>query len=79
MKTTPVLLTSRAGFEPSIVSVRASIQSISPMAPSELSALTGIDNTMAWSPVATEELIVAPGDRFHIGRPRTDLRTCGDS
>ena len=48
------------------------------MASTELSESTGIENTMAWSSVVTVELIVAPGDRFHIEHSRMDLQTFGD-
>ena len=47
------------------------------MASTELSESTGAENTMVWSPVATAELKVAPGDRFHIEHSRTDFRYCG--
>lgn len=48
------------------------------MASTELSESAGTENTMAWSPVATAELIVAPGDRFHVEHSRIDFRTFGD-
>ena len=48
------------------------------MASTELSESTGTGNTMAWSPLATVELIVAPGDRFHIEHSEIDFRTSGD-
>jgi len=48
------------------------------MASTELSESTGIEDTMVWSPVATVELKVAPGDRVHIQNSRNDFRKLGD-
>jgi hypothetical protein len=48
------------------------------MTSTELSESTGTDNAKTWSPAATVELIVAPGDRLHIEHSRIDSRTFGD-